>query len=94
MVQLTQARARELFGAPEAAAERLRAFRESAAVFSSSQPRLISEYPQEWVAVYGGEVRAHAADFDALLAQVDAAGLPRHAVLVRFVEQHPRAMIL
>lgn len=94
MPALSEERARSLFGDPSEVARRLRDFRQSASALSSSHPRLIDEYPQEWIAVHHGGVRAHSKDLGDLLAQVDEAGIPRREILVRFMERNHRALIV
>lgn len=94
MPLLTEKRARDLFGDPSEVAGRLRDFRKSANVLSSSHPHLIDEYPQEWVAVHDGIVRAHSKDFRTLLRLIDEAGISRHEVIVRFIERNHRALIV
>ncbi|MCY3656533.1 MAG: hypothetical protein F4Z08_07875 [Chloroflexi bacterium] len=74
--------------------EDLASFRRSARTFSSDRPRLIDEYRQQWVAVLDGEVVAHADSFPAVIDAVDQRQLPRSRVLVRFVDENVRTMIL
>jgi hypothetical protein len=52
---------RALGGAAEAIDKNLADFTAAARVLSSDQPRLIDQYPKEWVAVYHGGVVAHGA---------------------------------
>lgn len=95
MPAISEQKARELFGDPQEVGLRLRAFRESARVYSSSHPRLIDEFPRQWVAVYEGRVRTHASTIGELLAQVEATELPRRDILIRFIEEeNQRALIL
>ncbi|MEE8337767.1 MAG: hypothetical protein V3R95_06880 [Dehalococcoidia bacterium] len=94
MATISESKARELFGDPRQASARLRAFRESARTFSSDHPRLIDAYPDEWVAVHGGDVKAHAITLVDLLDLIDVAELPRQELLVRFIEKNQRALIL
>lgn len=94
MPALSEERARSLFGDPSEVAGRLHNFRQSASVLSSSHSHLIDEYPQEWIAVHDGVVRAHSKDFRALLSQIDEAGISRREVIVRFVERNHRALIV
>lgn len=94
MPAISEQKARELFGDPQQVGSRLRAFRESARVYSSSHPRLVDEYRHQWVAVYDGRVQTHAGSIGDLLEQIETAELPRRDVLVRFIEEDQRALIL
>ncbi len=77
-----------------AMAESLRAFQRSARVLSDSHPRLIDEYPDKWVAVTDSTVKAHGDTLEQVLAQIDAQGVPRADVIVRFIERKQRTLIL
>lgn len=79
---------------PEDIARSLRKFQDSARALSSDQPRLIDEYPDQWVAVADCAVIAHGADLNDVLQQVDSKGFRRSDVLVRFIERTQRALIL
>ncbi len=72
----------------------LRAFQRSARVFSDSHPRLIDEYPNQWVAVADSTVMAHGNTLKQVLKQVDAEGIPRADVIVRFIDRTQRTLIL
>ena len=69
-------------------------FRRNARAFSSKRPQLIEQYRDQWVAALGGEVVAHADSFPEVLAAIDERGIPRTSVLVRFIAENPRTMIL
>ena len=80
------------FGDPKVVRARLRAFRDSARVFSSDRPRLINEYPNKWVAVYQGKVVAHSQDFDDLMRSVNER--EHQDILVRFIDNDQRGLII
>ena len=69
-------------------------FKRSARAFSSDRPRLIDEYRQQWVAVLDGEVVAHCDSFAAVMDAIDEQHVPRSRVLVRFIDENVRTMIL
>lgn len=94
MPELTEERIWELFGDPRETHRRLVRFSESARALSSDYPRMIEKYPDQWVAVHEGEVLSHAAQLDELLEAIDAADVPRKEVLIRFIESHPRILML
>ena len=85
---------RKIIGDPRRVDRELTAFRREAEKCSSSQPRLIAKYPKQWVAVYGGRVRANAGTFDQLMQQVEEKGLPRERLMVRFIDKDIRTLIL
>ena len=69
-------------------------FSESCSKLSSDQPRLIAEYPNRWIAVYDGEVRANSKHLGALLKKMDALGIPQGSAIVRFIDTNPETLIL
>jgi hypothetical protein len=90
----TDASLAALIGDPKAVYRELENFRKAAAVLSSQQPRMIEQYPKQWIAVYEGQVRAVADTLRELLALVDEKQLPREHIVVRFVDRDQRTMIL
>ena len=74
--------------------DEFRSFRKSALVFSSNRKRLISSYPEKWVAVHNGTVVAHDANYDTVLKTIDTKKIPRKLVLVRFIAKKPCTMVL
>ncbi len=79
---------------PRKADEEMREFRETARCLSSNRPRLIELYANEWIALYGGQVRAHGPELPHVLAEMDAAGFSREQTIVRFLHRNPRTLIL
>lgn len=79
---------------PDSAARSLRKFQRSAWILSSNQPRLIDEYPDQWVAVSDSTVVAHGKNLDTILRQVEKKGIHRSDVIVRFIERAQRTLIL
>ena len=79
---------------PETAAHTLREFQRSARVLSENQPRLIDEYPDQWIAVSDGTVVAHGYKLDKVLRQIDQNGIHRSDIIVRFIERTQRTLIL
>lgn len=77
-----------------AMARSLRAFQRSARVLSNSHPRLIDEYPDQWIAVADSTVVAHGDTLDQVLTQIDAENISRADVIVRFIERTQRTLIL
>ncbi len=79
---------------PETTARSLREFQRSARVLSSNQPRLVDEYPDQWIAVSDGTVVAHGDKLEKVLRQIDQKGIRRFEVIVRFIERTQRTLIL
>jgi hypothetical protein len=79
---------------PAELARQLRAFRSAAKTLSSNHPRLIDKYPQQWVAVYSGEVKAHAPTIEGVLKELAEKGIPKERAIVRFIDRNQRTLIL
>ncbi len=79
---------------PENTARSLRKFQQSARILSSNQPRLIDEYPDQWVAVSDSTVIAHGDNLNNVLRTIDKKGYHRSDILVRFIERTQRTLIL
>ena len=92
--RLTIANVVQHLGPPEEIRKDLADFRQSARAFSSDRPRLIDEYRHQWVAVLDGHVVAHADSFPTVMEVIDKREMPRSRVLVRFIDENVRTMIL
>ena len=79
---------------PEEVAKGLREFSKSAEMLSTDRPRLINEYPLQWVGVYRGKVSAKAGDLPSLMEELDRRGIPLGDTIVRFIEKNQRTLIL
>ena len=84
----------ELIGDPRKVAEDLQAFRETAKLLSSRHTRMVERYPDQWIALHSGEVKAHGDSIEAVLREIDELGLSRDQTIVRFIDREPRTMIL
>ncbi len=83
-----------VLGDPATVSRELHDFAESAKVLSARAPRMIEEYPRQWIAIHNGQVRARASTLRALFDEVDREGVPREHTLVRFIEKDIRTLIL
>ena len=81
-------------GKPEEIDRDLQSFRKSAMLLSSSHPRLVDSYENQWVAVYEGDTVAHGDTLKEVLEKIDKKGIPRGHVVVRYIDRAPRTMIL
>ena len=86
--------ARALIGDARQVERELGAFSEAAHILSSRHPRLIEQYPEQWVAVYDRQVQASARTLVSLMAQLDRKELPKDRVIVRYIDKNQRTMIL
>ena len=55
---------------------------------------LVDRYPDKWVGVWQGEVRAAEDDLDILLKVLDKNDVPRSETAFRFIEAEPETLIL
>ena len=72
----------------------LQEFRRNAMRLSSRHPRMVERYPNKWIALHSGGVRAYGDSLDAVLQEIDDKGLSRDQTIVRFIDKEPRTMIL
>ena len=84
----------DLIGDPQEVDKSLTAFRKSARKLSSRQSKMMERYPQEWVAIHAGRVKARGASMDSVLKEIDEKGLARSETILRFIEIEPRTLIL
>ncbi|MBI2918226.1 MAG: hypothetical protein HYY01_09540 [Chloroflexi bacterium] len=84
----------EDIGDPAVIVRELESFSKAARLFSTKEAELTQLYPNQWVAFYRGRVRATGKTLQSLLDEVDRKKLPRDRVIIHFMEQSPRAMIL
>lgn len=90
---LTAENFREVIGDPNEIAAEMDQFR-CDAEFLSERADLVDLYPERWIAVYGGVVQTDAADLEGLIEKIDAMGLPRGRLAVRFMTKSPLRLIL
>ena len=85
---------RELGGNLKKIDQELKIVRRGAQVLSSNHPRLIDQFPRQWVAVYKGQVRANARTFDRLMDRVDKDNLSRPDLIIRYITGDDLTMLL
>ena len=91
---MTTQHAHPAIGDPVEFLRAMELFRTSFAFANSQHAELLNSYPDEWIGIYDGEVRAHHRDIHRMLAQVDALGVPRQSVFTQFVDAKPLPRIL
>jgi len=85
---------RLLGDAPWEVARELNALSEAAELLSSDHPRLIDEYPMQWVGIYQGRVAASAKTIQSLMSKLEASQVPLAKAIIRFIEREERILIL
>lgn len=81
-------------GNPAEAARQLARFRRAAKALSFKHPRFIEEFPQQWIVVYVGEVRAQGESLHSALLQAERLNIPVEKAIVRFIDRNERTYIL
>jgi CII-binding regulator of phage lambda lysogenization HflD len=95
MTRLSAKEKAEYLGAtPKKIARDLRAFSRTARIFSSNERRLLKKYPKQWIALYGGKVRASAKSLDEVLSKLKKQGVPANQAIVRYMDTSGRKLIL
>jgi hypothetical protein len=84
----------EMLGDPKKVDRELRAFGKDARILSSKRKHLLQQYPQQWIAIYDGEVAAQARTLPVLVETLRRLGIPRGRAIVRYINNNPRKMIL
>jgi uncharacterized protein DUF5678 len=79
---------------PKKIARDLRAFSRTARIFSSNEQRLLKEYPKQWVALYGGKVRASAKSLDEVLSKLKKQRVPANQAIIWYMDTSGRKLIL
>ena len=81
-------------GDPADVVRELKAFRRAVRDLDNQHPHLVDCYPEQWVAVLDGKVRAHGPTFSEVMKKIDQEGLPKERTIVRFIDKVERAIIL
>ena len=84
----------DIIGDPKRVDAELQRFRKDARLLSSKRMNLRARYPQRWVVLYDGQVRADAETLKQALARADELHLPREQTVIRYVDRDVRRMIL
>ena len=81
-------------GDPQRVWEDLRAYAESVRVLSYADTQLLNDYPQQWVAIHDGRVASHGGSLEEVIGELEASGVPRDRVIIRYMDREPRTLIL
>jgi hypothetical protein len=86
---MTTQRVHPAIGDPVEFLRRQVSFKESCDFFDAHYVELLGRYPDQYIGIFDGQVRAHATDIHELLAQLDALGVPRGTAYLEFLATDP-----
>jgi hypothetical protein len=72
----------------------LQRFHRDVLYYEAHQDELLEQFAEQWVAVYNEEVVAARPDFEKLLDEVEARGVPVGCVYTHWVTKKPLVLIL
>ena len=81
-------------GGAKKVGEELCRFSQSAQKFAESEAEQTKGLERQWIGIENGQVRAFADTLESLLEKTDHLGIPRRMLMVEFVEDEVRRMIL
>ncbi len=84
----------EIIGDARKVDSELQAFGTTAALLSSRYLQLTERYPDKWIALHSGAVRACGDSLEVVLKAIDEKGLSRDEAVVRFIQKDPQTLIL
>ena len=84
----------DMLGDLGASADEMRLFADDARLASSRHQALAAQYPEEWVAFYGGALRAHAPTRDEVCREIEGLGVPRGRAVIRHLTAKPLPIIV
>jgi hypothetical protein len=90
---MTTQRVHPAIGDPAEFLRRQLSFKKSCDYFDAHYFELLSRYPDQYVGIFDGEVRAHATDLIEVLAQLDSLNVPRGITYIEFLATNPRAEV-
>jgi hypothetical protein len=95
MPRLSAKKKAEYLGAsPKKLHRDLRAFSRTGEFFASNERRLLKKYPEQWVALYDGKVRASAKSLDEVISQLEQQDVPPNESLIWYMDTSGRKLIL
>ncbi len=81
-------------GGPRKIKEDFRRFSNSMKRLHDERTELTAQYPDQWIAIYDGEIQAVAVSFQALLQVMDEREIPRGESVVELMSTNPTVLIL
>lgn len=79
---------------PRELARRQRRFRRSSQFLAASYETLLKKYPNRWIAVLDGEVKAADRTLSGINDRIAAGGIPRSETLVHYLDRSRRVLVL
>ena len=73
---------------------RARSFDKSCDFYDTHYDELLQQFPDEWIGIHDGVVRAHSGDLHDMFAQFDAQRVPRDCSFFVCLETNPLPKIL
>ena len=77
---------------PGKVARELQNFTDSAQALSMNHPWLIDQFPDRWVAIFDGEVRADGESVEAVLSALEAEGIGSEKAIIRYISTSDRTL--
>ncbi len=74
--------------------EHMRQFEEDSRFLALHHDALLERFPEQWVAVYGERVVAHATNINGVLRNLARKRIPQSRVVVSFLTRKPQTFIL
>lgn len=84
----------DFLGDPRKIAEDLRNYRREMIFVDKNHVQLLISYPERWIAVIDKRVVADSENVNELVESVEAQGLERASVCVKFMTKNPPTLIL
>jgi Family of unknown function (DUF5678) len=95
MARLSAKKKAEYLGdTPKNIARDLRAFARTGEFLSSNERRLLKKYPEQWVALYDGKVRASAKSLNEVISKLEQQKLPPNKSIIWYMDTSGRKLIL
>ncbi len=72
----------------------LQRFKRDTQYYEAHRAKLLTQYPEQWVAVFNQQVVGAAPDFDQLLSILEQSGIPAERALIEHVTRKEELLIL
>jgi len=94
MPRLSAKKKAEYLGvSPKKIARELRAFSRTGQFLSSNERRLLKRYPEQWVGLYDGKVRASAKSLDEVISKLEQQELPPSESIIWYMDTSVRSRV-
>jgi Family of unknown function (DUF5678) len=72
----------------------LQRFKRDTQYYEAHREELLTQYPEQWVAIFNQQVVGAAPDFEQLLALLEQSGIPAERTLIEHVTRKEELLIL